>query len=209
MYTQLQQCIIEKASLLFYRYGIRSITMDFIASELGISKRTLYENFKNKEMLIIVCIKETEEKLKQRFSNIFASETNAIEKLLLYYGIIIEHLNKTSRSFLLDVEQFHSEVNEEYEKHREKSNLYIRNLLEGGVKDGLIRSDLDVDIVAVLHNNQIEWLKKSQQFFSSGHRYGYIIQTMIFIFLRGIVTEEGRAVLEKNIKEKFTNNTKQ
>lgn len=209
MYTQLQQCIIEKASLLFYRYGIRSITMDFIASELGISKRTLYENFKNKEMLIIVCIKETEEKLKQRFIDIFASQANALEKLLLYYNIIIEHLNKTSRSFLLDVEQFHSEVNEEYEKQREKSHFYIRNLLGEGVKDGLIRSDLNVDIAAVLHSNQIEWLKKSPQLFSSGYRYGDIVQTMIFIFLRGIVTEEGRSVLEKAIKEKFTNNTKQ
>ena len=208
MYSQLQQLIIGKASLLFYRYGIRSITMDFIASELGISKRTLYENFKNKEMLIIACMEETKKEFKQRFDTIMTSDANIIEKIVFCYKVIIEYLNQTSRSFQLDVEQLHSKVNEEYEEQREKSNSYIRNLLEGGVKEGLIRSDLNVDIAAALHNNQLEWLKKSQHMFTSEHRYGDIVQTILFIFLRGIVTEKGRSILEKIIEEKFTNNIK-
>lgn len=208
MYSKLQQCIIEKASLLFYRYGIRSITMDFIASELGISKRTLYENFKNKEMLIIACLEETEKYHKQRFCDILASNANVIEKLVLCYKVVIEYLRKTSRSFQLDVEQLHSKVNEEYEKHREKSNEFFRNLLEGGVKEGLIRSDLNTDIAAALHSSQIEWLKKSQQRFASEHTSVDIIQTMVCIFLRGIVTEDGRSILEEAIEKNLTNNIK-
>lgn len=88
--------------------------MDFIASELGISKRTLYENFKNKDALIIACLEQTREQYHKQFIHISESDTNTIVKLVRYYEVIADFYNNTSRSFQLDVERMHSKVNEEY-----------------------------------------------------------------------------------------------
>lgn len=104
MAKETQEFIVDKAQPLFYRYGIRSVTMDFIASELGMSKRTLYENFENKEALIIACMEKGRKAQEQDMCAIFNSDANIIEKLLRCYNRIMYHINKTSRSFQLDVE---------------------------------------------------------------------------------------------------------
>ena len=56
MNKELRNRIIDKAAVLFTRHGIKSVTMDYIASQMGISKRTLYENFKDKDQLLLECI---------------------------------------------------------------------------------------------------------------------------------------------------------
>lgn len=53
MNKELRNRIIDKAAVLFTRHGIKSVTMDYIASQMGISKRTLYENFKDKDQLLL------------------------------------------------------------------------------------------------------------------------------------------------------------
>ena len=85
MNTELQKSIINKATVLFSKFGIKSITMDYMAGELGISKRTLYENFKNKDALIIACIEQTRELYHKQFRSISESNINTIEKLVRYY----------------------------------------------------------------------------------------------------------------------------
>ena len=85
MSEETREYIIGKAQTLFYRYGIRSITMDFIATELSMSKRTLYENFKNKEELIVECMQRDRKAQENEICHIFSSNHNTIEKLVLCY----------------------------------------------------------------------------------------------------------------------------
>lgn len=66
--------------------------MDFIASELGISKRTLYENFKNKDALIIACLEQTREQYHKQFIHISENDTNTIVKLVRYYEVIADFI---------------------------------------------------------------------------------------------------------------------
>lgn len=203
MVKETQEFILEKAQTLFYRYGIRSVTMDFIASELGMSKRTLYENFDNKEALLIACMEKGRKAQEKDMCSIFNSDANIIEKLLHCYNRIMYHINMTSRSFQLDVEQMHSKASEEAELHKEKQYSYIRDILMEGVKEGLIREDVDIDIATMLHNSQMEWFRKSQQYTTKEWELSNVLRTMVQIFLYGIVTEKGRQVLDDN-KELIT-----
>ena len=198
MSDETRQCIIDKAQRLFFRYGIRSITMDFIASELGMSKRTLYENFTNKDALIIACMEKGRQEQEKDMCEIFNSDANILEKLVRCYSKIIQFVSRTSRSFQLDIEQMRSKVNEEVVKNREKQFEYIKNILNIGVEEGLIRSDLNMDIVATLHNSQMEWFRKAQ--FSGNNEWSYaeILTTFMRIFLYGIVTEKGVKILNEN-----------
>lgn len=198
MSDEIRQCIIDKAQKLFFRYGIRSITMDFIASELGMSKRTLYEIFTNKDALIIACMEKGRKEQENDMCEIFNSQANTIEKLVRCYSKIIHYVNQTSRSFQLDVEQMRSKVNEEIVKNREKQYEYIRNILNMGVEEGLVRSDLNIDIVTILHNSQMEWFRKSQMPGSDEWNFAEVLSTVMRIFLYGIVTEKGAKVLDEN-----------
>ncbi len=198
MSDEIRQCIIDKASKLFFQYGIRSITMDFIALELGISKRTLYETFTNKDALIISCLEKVRKEQEADMCAIFNSEANIIEKLVRCYSKIIYYVNQTSRSFQLDIEQMRSKVNEEVAKNREKQFEYIRNILHVGVEEGYIRSDLNMDIVTILHNSQIDWFRKSQTPGNEEWSFAEVLSTVMRIFLYGIVTEKGVKVLNEN-----------
>lgn len=195
MSKETQEYIIEKAKDLFYRYGIRSITMDFIASELGMSKRTLYENFKNKDELVAACLERGRIAQETEMCAILNSDANTIEKLVRCYNRIIYFVNQTSYSFQFDVDQMRTRMNGEVEKYREKQFQYIRDILYVGVREGLIRSNLNIDIVTAIHNNQMEWFSKSEN--SKNWNTGEFIGTMVTIFLYGIVTEEGRKVLDE------------
>lgn len=198
MSDETKACIVDKAQKLFFRYGIRSITMDFIASELGMSKRTLYENFENKDALIIACLDKCRIEQEKEMYEIFNSDTNTIEKLVRCYSKIIHHINQSSRSFQLDVEQMRSKVNEEVVRQRDKQYEYIRNILDIGVKEGLIRTDLNLDIVTTLHNSQMEWFRRSQIAINNEWPFAEVLSNVMRIFLYGIVTEKGNKVLKEN-----------
>lgn len=206
MNTELQKCIINKATLLFYKFGIKSITMDFIAGELGISKRTLYENFKNKDALIIACMEQSREQYHQQFLHISESHTNTIEKLVRYYEVIADFYNNTSRSFQLDVERMHSKVNEKYEEARDKSISSTRNLLQHGVEEGVIRKDIDIDLISILYNDQMEWFRRSKDIYKLEYKMSEILKNIVFIFIRGIATEKGNYILETLLTNSDSNN---
>ena len=201
MSEETREYIIGKAQSLFYRYGIRSITMDFIASELGMSKRTLYENFKNKEELIVECMQRDRNAQESEICQIFDSEHNTIEKLVLCYSRIIYYINRTSRSFQLDVEHMRSKVSEEADRYREKQFQYIRDILSKGVEEGLIRPDLNLDIATSLHNQQMMLFGKIKNYPAEEWNYGEILAVYTKIFLYGIVTDKGRKVLDKNYEQ--------
>ena len=201
MSEETREYIISKAQTLFYRYGIRSITMDFIASELGMSKRTLYENFKNKDALIIACMERDRQQQEREMCQIFSSKTNTIEKLVRCYNRIIYYIKQTSRSFQLDIEHMRSKVSEEADKYREKQFHYIRTILQTGVEEGLVRSDLNLDIATSLHNRQLMWIRKVKNTHADEMNHGEILEVYTKIFLYGIVTDKGRKVLDKNYEQ--------
>lgn len=202
MNTELQKCIINKATQLFSKFGIKSITMDFIAGELGISKRTLYENFKNKDALIIACMAQTRELYHKQFQCISESNLNTIEKLVRFYEVIADFYNNTSRSFQLDVERMHSKVNEEYENSRNKSILYTYRLLRCGVEEGLIRNDIDINLISLLYNDQMDWFRRSKDIYKLEYKISDILKNIVFIFIRGIATEKGNHILDKILENK-------
>ncbi len=202
MNTELQKCIINKATQLFSKFGIKSITMDYMAGELGISKRTLYENFKNKDALIIACIEQPRELYHKQFRSISESNINTIEKLVRYYEVIADFYNNTSRSFQLDIERMHSKVNEEYENSRNKSISYTRKLLRCGVEEGLIRNDIDIDLISLLYTDQMDWFRRSKDIYKLEYKVSEILKNIVFIFIRGIATEEGTRILNKFLENK-------
>ncbi|MDR2651987.1 MAG: TetR/AcrR family transcriptional regulator [Prevotellaceae bacterium] len=196
--------IINIARELFLQRGIRSVTMDEIASEAGISKRTLYETFANKEDLL--------EKL---LENIWAEHRYIVRQIIettqsCLIGILNimkyvteEHKNdltsKAKECFFMDLKKFYPKV---AEKNKEYLDLYMSFMaehLEKGVEQQTVRNDLNLRLVSTLLIAQVEGLhiiKDIKQFHPRE-----IFTTLIISFCRGISTEKGLKEIEDFVSE--------
>lgn len=109
--TELKKRIVETAMQAFKSHGIKSITMDDIAVSLGISKRTLYEVFANKEMLLEACILKEREDMKAYVDEMLATSDHVLEVLLKLYLHSIERFHATHKSFFEDLKKYRKSMN--------------------------------------------------------------------------------------------------
>ena len=105
-----RQRIIEEAALLFRTYGIRAVTMDMLANQMGISKRTIYEVFKDKGELLSGVLKWMTIKQREAMNKIFSDTENVIEALFKMIDLMIDHFQNMSPAFQLDMKRYHNEI---------------------------------------------------------------------------------------------------
>ncbi len=191
MRTELQQRIIKEAAHLFVRHGIRAITMDMIATNLGMSKRTLYENFKDKNELLLACLEIEEQEQKLRWEKHYRNRKNVIDLLLCIYDDMLSMMHNISPLFFEDLKRYHAQANDRYEDEVAYHRKNTICLLTEGVQEGLIRNDVNLDIAASLLSVQIEMLKKSDRVFNSQYSFADIFDTIFKSFIRGLATPEG------------------
>ena len=136
--------IIMQATGFFSLYGIKNITMDALASSLGISKRTIYEHFKNKEEVLKNCILASRESRKREVIKIMRQSENVMAGCLQ----LINHYKCTrlpTDLFWIDIYKYYPEVYQSLQESIEKSNMYFKQLLEKGMQDKYIRENIDVE----------------------------------------------------------------
>ena len=137
-----------------------------IASQLGISKRTLYENFKEKNELLLACLENQEMEKRARLEVYLTNRKNVIDLLLNVYEDILRFMRNTSPMFFVDMKRHYSKVNDKYENDKECHKQAMVDLLKEGVGEGVIRADINMEIVAKIFTFKIELLKKSEQIFN-------------------------------------------
>ena len=194
---ELKEKIIEAAGHLFAEHGIKSITMDDIAASFGISKRTLYEMFADKETLLIECIRrEMEEEL--AYMQQLAESCNVLEILLKKYQRSIERFHATSRRFFEEIQKYPRA----YEFLRNGNNRTTENAVNffrEGVRQGFFRDDINFPIVNYLLRAQIDILMESD--LCKTYPFLDVYEAIMFTFLRGISTPKGAIALDEFICE--------
>lgn len=191
MMTELQLRIIEQATPMFLHYGIKAITMDMIAARLGISKRTLYENFKDKTELLLACLEKAEADRDERLGIYYTQRKNVIELLLNVHEDILRFMRNASPAYFIDMERYYPKVYNRYAHEKEMHKQAIVDLLREGIGEGMIRSDINIEIVAALLTLQLELLKNADEIFQSKYTFTEIFETIFKSFIRGIATPEG------------------
>jgi AcrR family transcriptional regulator len=139
--------IFDKARRLFFSVGIRNTTMDDLARELGISKKTLYKQIDNKADLVRFCVKYDLDRTQQKIKSISSSCENAIEELLLIAAVINEDLQLYHPSLLHDLTKFYPESRILIEEHKDTfAQKNISDNLKKGIRQGLYRKDLNIEL---------------------------------------------------------------
>lgn len=193
---ELREKIILSASELFAQKGIRSITMDDIAASFGISKRTLYELFSDKEALLIECIRREMDLEEAYMREQAARPLNVLEIMLKRYQRSIERFHSTSKKFFDDIKKY-PRAYEQLKKGNNRNTEDAVNFFKEGVRQGYFRTDVNFPIVHSLLRAQLDILMESD--ICKTYPFLDVYESIMFTFLRGISTEKGACELERFI----------
>ena len=184
MYTALEQRIIAKASELFLLHGIKAVTMDFLATEMGISKRTLYERFKDKETLLRKTLEYQDKKSRQEREKLAKECTNPLELNLMEYKAISDSLRRINRNYIRDLQKYHPDMEK------------VVSVMEKSIQEGYIRAELNPRILALLLRVQLETLIYSEEIEKNHFSYPEVFETIVLNYARGIATPKGLELIE-------------
>ena len=189
---EIKDRIITEARQLFVKYGIRSITMDMIAEHLGISKRTIYENFRDKDELLKSCIVTAMADQREINEEIIRNSSNIIEATFVFIKNSINTLKQINPSFFFDIKKYYPAIWSENIHKNDKRNLNRTiSLLNQGVSEGLFREDINVEIIARLILEQFKLLSNQEIFPEDKYSMIDIFENIVINFIRGIVTDSG------------------
>ena len=189
--------IISEAIHLFMKNGLRSVTMDDIAKHLGISKKTIYQHFKDKEEIIIQStsvVFDIENRMMREIEN---EADNAAEELYNLTLCLRERIKNTSTTALYDMKKYYQKAWNKYKnfKHDVIYNSVIKNL-NRGMEEGLFRSDINPEVLAQLRIGEIE-LSFDKDFFQKDKFSLVEIHEQLFEhFTYGILSEKGLKLFE-------------
>jgi TetR/AcrR family transcriptional regulator, cholesterol catabolism regulator len=195
---EIKDRIVEGAANLFKTYGIRTVTMDSLASHLGISKRTIYEVFSDKDELLISVLEWMGERQKALVSRILDESENAIDAIFRLLESNRDHLQNMSAAFQADLKKYHYEVL--VNKTGKGVMPDFRNnikVIERGIQEGLFRKDINPDIV----NRCLYLLGRSTMDFElypfEEFTRREVIKNVFINYMKGISTIEGIELINK------------
>jgi TetR/AcrR family transcriptional regulator, cholesterol catabolism regulator len=188
--------IIEGAADLFRVYGIKAVTMDSIAGHIGISKRTIYEVFADKDELLIGVLQSMAERQRELVNKVLKESGNAILAIFKLLEINREHFQNMSPAFQADMKKFHHDV---LMKRTDKCEMpdYRNNIkvIEQGIKQKLFRKEINADIVNRTLFNLGRSLMDNDIYPFEEFTRREVISNVFITYLRGISTQEGTELI--------------
>jgi len=190
---------MEGARAILFREGISSVTMDQVAARLGISKKTLYKHFSNKDQLIEESI---EEKIREvgRLVDAAANDSSQTfpQRLGSIFGVVGRQFAEIGETLMRDVYYRQPSLWEKIERFRREHVFQaIHRLFEEGVRGGYIRTDIESRLVPTMFVSAASAMLTPSQVFALPAPPAVVFETFIRILLGGILTEEGRAQFEQ------------
>ena len=199
---EIRERIIEGASGLFRTYGIKSVTMDSLANQLGISKRTIYEVFSDKDDLLIAVLTRMARQQKEQVKRVLDESENSIVAIFRMLEINREYFQDISPAFQADLKKYHHDVligkGDRIDMPDYRNNQQV---IENGIKEELFRKEINPDLVnRCLYNLGRSIIDHDLYPFELFSRRD-VIRNIFINYLRGISTPKGLDLinrLEKN-----------
>ncbi len=191
--------ILKEAGILFGQQGIKSVTMDQIAEHLGISKRTIYENFKDKTDLLRQSVYEASILHREMSLKVFNESENVIVGIYQLAEFMRMTMKKVNPLFFSDLKKYYPDISKLFEERSDIRNYSLTfTMLKKGVNEGIFRKDFNIElvneawqeIISVISNknfqDRLEFTKEE------------VACSLFFPFLRGLCTEKGIELVDKH-----------
>lgn len=195
---EVQERILETAFGLFRQYGTRSITMDDIAIKMGISKKTLYAHFEDKDDLVTNAIALYLQHMQDACTVSHEQGKDAIEELFRLMDILEERTRNMNPVILLDLQKFHSRAFRLFQHYKDNYlKSTIRQNLERGMSEGLYRSDINVEVLTEFRTTSSMLCFQPEVFPVSGFDMSHVQKVLLEHFIYGVASLQGFKLIEK------------
>jgi len=196
--------ILEKATELYTQFGIRAVTMDDIAKELGISKKTIYQYYKDKSELVSTITKNHFDMESQRFCGLTEEGKNGVHELVLLSVCLRDSIRDTKMNLLYELQKFYPKAWKLYEEF--KGNVMkesIMSVIERGKKEGLFRPNIDAELIAIMRIEQVQTFLLGNLVPRDKYTLEEIQMQLFDHFMHGLFTIEGHQLFNQ-----YTTNSK-
>lgn len=190
--------ILEEATRQFFKYGIRNVTMDDIAVSLGISKRTVYETFKDKTELVGTCMRYLIQKQDKMHQEIVSTSANVIEAIFRSMQQGMKAMSVINPVFFMDLKKYYPALSKSlHEENKEKHIKGTHTMLRRGVNEGLYRKEINIEIVSRLFHEQMNLIMDENIFSRDEFDITEVFSNLIINFTRGISTNKGIELIDR------------
>jgi len=191
--------IINNASNLFLQYGCKNVTMDDIANEMSISKKTIYTHFKNKTDLVRAGVFKIFKDVNSIVSKVQRNNSNPIISLYEIKKVAFQFLNKDNESQRYQLQKYYPKIFAEIKKKEFETMLVnFENNLKEGIKMGFFRKSINPEFLSRIYINGLQGVRNIELFPPKNFKILHLLESYIDYHLRAIVTKKGLAFLEKN-----------
>jgi AcrR family transcriptional regulator len=201
---EMKDRIQQKANDLFRRYGVKSITMDEIAAQLGVSKKTIYQYFSDKDELVEVIVKQTIEFAQQTCENNRNNSKDSIDELFQAMDFVQQIFSGMNPAMMYDLEKFHPQSYRIFLDYKNKFLFdIIKSNLKRGITEELYRSDINIDIIAKFRLEAMMIAFNQDVYPASKFNLVDLHTTIIEHFLFGVASLKGYKLIMKYQQERL------
>jgi len=195
--------ILEKATDLFMRYGIRSITMDEIAAQLGISKKTIYQYFTDKDAMVEAVVNDEMTTNEDDCRGYSKEAENAVHEIFLAMDGMQEMMKTMNPQLMYDLEKHHPIAYKRLKQYKYQFLFtVVKENLDRGSAEGIYRTGLNIDLVT-RHRIESAFMPFNPEAFPPNkYPMNQTCQELAILFLYSICNEKGKKLIEKYLSER-------
>jgi len=194
----LKEKILDKAMHAFAAQGIKAVRMDDIAQMMGISKRTLYELYENKEVLLYEGVKTYRIIKEQEMKALVDSSQNVMDIILRAHKKKVEELKKVNANFYSDIAKYPT-VKQQLEENQKYHHQRTLAFFKRGVAEGYFRGEVDYMLTIRIFDAIGNYIMAQELY--RQYSLEHILNNLFFVTLRGFCTDKGVAALDAFLKE--------
>ena len=195
---EIKDRILNHAQSLFMRNGIKSVSMDDIATDLAMSKKTLYKWFENKDELVQATMSRHLDSTQHECKMMIDGASSAVDELFQMLAWIKQEFGNVHPSIFYDLKKFHADTWQLWQAHKNEfilSQIVVN--LRRGIDEGLFRADLDVDVLARLRLAQIELQFDPDLFPPREFANERVSVALLEHFMLGVATLKGHKLINQ------------
>lgn len=200
---EVRNLITEKALELFAEKGIKDVKMDDIAAELSMSKRTIYEQFADKEQLLLEALKLHNRRMRDEAKERIRKAKHVLDIVLTLYSLYFQSLKSINIKFFKELERYPNICKRNRERNHKNDKRFLA-WMEMGRKQGLFREDANFEILLYILRRDLETIftanMRDEQNELSKYTPEELGRTLILFYLRGISTTQGQEIIEEYLK---------
>jgi AcrR family transcriptional regulator len=189
---------------LYNRFGIKSITMDDVAHELGISKKTLYECIEDKTDLVKLVMEMVYRYHGEKLNEITTRGLNAIEELFEVNRYMTQMVKEQNPTLGYDMQKYYPELHKDLiQQQRSRMHEAIRQNLVKGIGEGLYRREMNVDVISKLHMTRMEYRYRQDSFQLNDIDSQDVMREIFIYHLHGIANSKGIKILNEKLNTQW------